>query len=743
MQAPAKNSACFLVEVEGVQDPLHVVRFDLVESISGLFELNADLACPNRDLDLATMLRKPALLTILGVHEGDTPRWVHGIVHGASQGRQDDRFGLYHVRVVPRVWPLLHRQDCRIFQDMSTSQIVEDVLKGAGVPKSGVRFALAQPSPVRGYCVQYRETDWDFVRRLLAEDGLYHCFEHSAEGHVLVIGDGTAAYGTIGGNAVVQFNDVESAADRDVVRRFRYTQQLTPGKFTVRDFNFATPDDTLEGQATAGAGDLEVYEFPGRYDEPALARRAAKLRLQAFQALQHRGEGESNCPRLLPGHIFELSSSSGALRDDVQRKYLLLSVRHHGEQPQALALSGTGLDSSYSNSFECIPADVPYRPAEWPLRPEMRGVQTAIVVGPGGEEVHTDEHGRVKVQFHWDRMGKRDENSSCWVRVSQMWAGQGWGAMWIPRIGHEVIVDFIEGDADRPIITGRVYHGNNQPPYPLPDKKTASTIKSDSSPGGGGSNELRFEDQKGSEEVFLHAQKDWTIAVENDKNQTVGHDETLSVGNDRKKSVVNNQSESIGVDKSVTVGSNHSEQIGVNMSIAVGANLDEQVGANATFTIGGNRSEMVTVASAETVGAAKALTIGAAYQVSVGGVMNETVGLAKAEEVGLAKMVVVGADSSLNVGGSHSVRAGANVSASAGANIIISAAQNMNLTSNKDLRVSVGKQAGVLVADKLTIEVGTAKVTISKNGDIAVNGKKLSIKASGEVVIKGSKVKLN
>ncbi|HEY0137512.1 MAG TPA: type VI secretion system tip protein TssI/VgrG, partial [Nannocystis sp.] len=590
---------------------------------------------------------------------------------------------------------------------------------------------------------QYRETDWDFVRRLLAEDGLYHYFEHTSSGHKLVIGDGTAAYGTIGGDAIVGFNDLEGAGDRDVVQRFRLTQQVTPGKFTVRDFNFATPDDTLEGQASAGAGDLEVYEFPGRYDAPALARRAAKLRLQAFQALQLRGEGESTCPRLLPGHTFELSSSTGALRDDVQRRYLVLSVRHHGGQPQVLGVSGAGQDSRYGNSFECIPADVVYRPAEWPLRPEMRGVQTAIVVGPAGEEVHTDEHGRVKVHFHWDRMGRRDENSSCWVRVSQMWAGQGYGSMWIPRIGHEVIVDFIEGDADRPIITGRVYHGNNPPPYPLPDKKTASTIKSDSSPGGGGSNELRFEDQKGGEEVFLHAQKDWTIAVENDKNQTVGHDETMNVGNDRTKSVGNNQSESIGVDKSIAVGSNHSEQIGANMSISIGANLEEQVGANATFTVGANRSETVAIASDESIGAAKTLTIGAAYQVSVGGVMNVSVGLAKAEEVGLARSVVVGADSSLSVGGGHSVNAGANVSTSAGANIMISAAQNMNLSANKDLRVSVGKRAGVVAGDKLTIEVGSATVTISKNGDISISGKKLSIKATGEVVIKGSKIKLN
>lgn len=743
MPSPTKNNACFLFEVEGVADMLHVVRFELTEAISGLFELELELGCANREVDLKGLLRKPALLTMLGVHEDDTPRHVHGIVHSASQGRQDERVSLYHIRVVPQVWPLLHRQDCRIFQDRSTRQIVEAVLKGAGLAGTAVRFALAETPPVRGYCVQYRETDWDFVRRLLAEDGMFHYFEHTADAHTLVVGDGTSAYAAIAGEATVTFNDEVAAADREAVRRFRFTEQLTPGKFTVRDFNFATPDDPLEGQASAGASDLEVYEFPGRYDAPGLAKRAARLRLQAYQALQRRGEGASGCPRLTPGHMFTLSSSGASLRDDLLSKYLVIGVRHRGAQPQALELGGVGLDSSYENEFECIPAEVPYRPAEWPRRPEMRGLQTAIVVGPAGEEVHTDEHGRVKVQFHWDRLGTRDENSSCWVRVSQLWAGQGWGAMWIPRIGHEVIVDFIEGDADRPIVTGRVYHGNNQPPYPLPDKKTASTIKSDSSPGGGGSNELRFEDQKGGEEVYLHAQKDWTIAVENDKNQTVGHDETLSVGNDRTKTVGNNQSESVGVDKSISVGSNHSEQIGSNMTITIGANLEESVGADATFTIGANRSETTAIASDETVGAAKTLTIGALYQVSVGAAMNESIGLAKMEEIGLEKTVMVGTDSSESVGRHHSTSAGGDISASAGGNVMIAAGKSMNITAKQDLKGAVGKSAALTVKDKLTITVGSATVTIKKNGDIMIEGKKLSITAKGEVVVKGSKIKLN
>jgi type VI secretion system secreted protein VgrG len=741
MAAPPKHQARFVFEIDGEADRLDVVRFTLRESISALFELDLDIATSNRELDLAALIRRPAQLTILGLHDEDVPRFVHGIIHSASQGRQDAYSSHYHLRIVPRVWPLLHRRDCRIFQARTTQQIVQEVLRGAGVANAAVRFNLAEALPTREYCVQYRESDWDFVRRLLEEDGLSHFFTHQDGDHTLVIADGPAAHPNITGAHEVLFNDADAVSDQDAVRSFRFTEQLGPGKATLRDFNFATPDDGLEAAASGTADDLEVYDYPGRHDSPALARRAAKLRLQALQATQRRGEGTSVCPRLTPGHTFALKEYAGALRLDLQQEYLVIRVVHTGEQAQAL--DGGAGGERYSNEFVCIPASVPYRPPLVTTRPEIRGVQTAIVVGPGGEEVHTDEHGRVKVQFHWDRRGKRDEGSSCWVRVSQAWAGQGYGSMWIPRIGHEVIVDFLEGDPDRPIITGRVYHGNNAPPYPLPDEKTRSTIKSDSSPGGGGSNELRFEDAKGREELYLHAQKDLTVATENDKNQTVGHDETLQVGHDRGLKIGHDQRETIGNDRTISVGANHGETIGASMTISVAAELAEQVGGSASFTVGGSKSETVAIASTETVGAVKALTIGAAYQVSVGAAMNESIGLAKMEEIGLSKLVMVGQDSAETVGGTRSINAGANVSASAAAHVMISAGQNMNLSAGKDLRASVGKSAGVVVADKLTIAVGSATVTIKKNGDITIQGGKLSIKASGQVTVKGSKIKLN
>jgi len=310
----------------------------------------------------------------------------------------------------------------------------------------------------------------------------------------------------------------------------------------------------------------------------------------------------------------------------LNQAYLITAVTQEGKQPQVLKEQASGEGTKYHSQVHSIPADVSYRPSRFTPKPMVEGPQTAIVVGPKGEEIYVDEHGRVKVQFHWDRLGNKDEKSSCWIRVSQAWAGQSWGGVFIPRIGQEVIVDFLEGDPDRPIITGRVYHGENAPPYYPPQNKTKSTIKSNSSPGGGGFNELRFEDLKGQEEVYFQAEKDWNLLTKNDKNQTVGHNETLAVGNNRDKQVGVNQSETIGANKTIQVGANHSEQIGGNMTLMVGQ----------------NKAETVAIASAETVGAMKALTVGAAYQVSVGAAMNTTVALSQSGQVGKVKTVMVG-----------------------------------------------------------------------------------------------------
>lgn len=451
--------------------------------------------------------------------------------------------------------------------------------------------------------------------------------------------------------------------------------------------------------------------------------------------------GTSSCRAFTSGYRFDLKDY---VRKDMNRAYLLTNVHHVATVGSTYTTTTVGKDeSAYTNSFTCIPHKVPFRPPQATPKPIIQGVQTAVVVGKAGEEIWTDNYGRVKVQFHWDREGKYDENSSCWTRVSQNWAGKQWGTMFLPRIGQEVIVEFIEGDPDRPIITGRVYNAEQMPPYPLPGEQTKSTIKSNSSKGGGGSNELRFEDKKGGEEIYLHGQKDWTIAIENDKNQTVGHDETLSVGNNRTKTVGVDQSETIGSNKTIQVGTNHTEAIGANKTMTVGGNHTETISGAEAITIG--------MASAHTIALARALSIGGAYQVTVGAAMNETIGAAKAEEIGAVKSVNVGGNSSENVGANKSVdaasniseKAGKDISMSAGKNFSASAGDNMSETAGKDVTIKAGKKMLLDAGDEITIQTGSARIQMKKNGDIVIEGKKISVTASGDIVMKGQKILQN
>ena len=312
--------------------------------------------------------------------------------------------------------------------------------------------------------------------------------------------------------------------DEDVITILEKHQEVTPSKYTLNDFNFKTPATDLKVEVTSQQAmapkELEIYDYPGEYEKRGGGERLSNLRMQEEEAQITKITGSSVCRMFTSGYRFVLKNYYRS--DMTDKPFVLTNVDHSADEEGSYQTGSEQSAFTYMNNFTCIPFDVPFRPLRTTPKPLVQGSQTAIVTGPAGEEIYTDEHGRVKVQFHWDREGKRDDKSSCWIRVSQLWAGAGWGAMYIPRIGQEVIVDFLEGDPDQPIIIGRVYHGTNKPPYGLPGEKTKSTIKSDSTLGGGGSNEFRFEDKKGSEEIYLHGQKDWTIAIENDKNQTVG-----------------------------------------------------------------------------------------------------------------------------------------------------------------------------------------------------------------------------
>jgi type VI secretion system secreted protein VgrG len=682
----------FTFSVEGISEPLRVLSFEGEEAISELFSFRLTLGAENAAIALESAIGQPAVLTM---KTADDARYLHGLVSRFEQAEAGKQLTVYHATLVPRAYRLTLRHDCRIFQDLTIPQIIESVLKSAGFLAFEYRLTLLRKYQPKEYSVQYRETDWAFIIRLMEEEGIFCFFEHTADGHTLVIGDAPFSTPAIAAPDAVPFNPATGLNPVEGVSLFRFAEEMRPGKVTMRDFNFSLPKLSLQVSAEAQRDkDLEIYDYPGEYTLPGEGTARAASRLEDWQVLRETGRGEGGCPRFASGHVFSLEEHQN---DAFNRKYLLVRVEHRGAEPVVGESQGTA-PPSYSNRFNVIPAETPFRPAERTPKPTMRGVQTAIVVGPSGEEIYTDEFGRVKVQFHWDRQGKFDEKSSCWIRVSQIWAGQAYGALYIPRIGHEVIVDFLEGDPDRPIIVGRVYHATNVTPYPLPGAKTKSTIKSDTSPGSGGSNELRFEDQKGEEEVYLHGQKDWTILIENDKNQVVGRDETLKVGKDRTKRVDANQSESIGINKSIDVGANHTEKIvgdeavtvGLRSVKKIGTTLDEEVGSDETRSVGGNQKEEIS----------------GNVDVSIG--QNAT--------------LAVKGDKTVNVESNHD----------------ISVKGDMSVAVTGTLTELVDDESTLDVANKIVLKSGLGVITVKKDGTVIIDCKDLKITATGEVKIEGT-----
>jgi len=585
----------FTLKIESLEDEIHVVGLRGVEQLSSPYRFDLELACENHEIDFASIVNQPALLVIDG---NDEPRYLQAMVNRFEQGDQGVRFTTYYATLVPRLWYLAHRHNCRIFQEMDVQQIIEQILKDAGFSSDDYRFELKPGYAKREYCVQYRESELNFISRLMEEEGICYFFEDTGDSHVLVMADAISAFKSIAGNDTVIFHTPTGMAKTEEhVYRYRYAEEVRPGAVRYRDYNFKKPDLNLQSEFEAEVDtNLEVYDYPGNYTVPELGKTRAQVRLEELQAVRKTGNGESDCVRLLPGFQFTLDEH---VRDQFNQKYLITEIRQTGRQPQVLGEGASTEGSSYANAFVCIPADVPYRPARITRKPVVDGAQTAIVVGPKGEEIYTDEHGRVKVQFHWDREGEANEKSSCWIRTSSAWAGAGWGAISIPRIGHEVIVDFLEGDPDRPIITGRVYHGTNRPPYALPDEKTKSTLKSNSSKGGKGFNEIRLEDKKGEEQIFVHAEKNQDIRVKNNAFEWIGNDRHLIVKNDQFEKVEANQHlttlgdrfQQVDGDENMKVSGDQLEAVAGSQHLSVSGDQMIKVTGNQNVSVTGNQNE--------------------------------------------------------------------------------------------------------------------------------------------------------
>ena len=546
-------------------DTFAVVDFELNEGLSRTFTLDLNLASSFDGLDAADVLDQSAELSIW--QDGQLQRRVRGIVRAFERGDTGHRRTRYTLQVVPAVWRLSLMHNSRIFQHRDSLTIIQTLLEERGIVDTS--FNVRQTPREREYCVQHRESDYDFLHRLAAEEGWHVRVDADSDTQPLVIADHHRDAPTL---TEAGYNATAGGASRQpCVYRFRFQAQVAVARATLKDYTFHNPAYALMHQHQSDVGetqrtDYEHYDYPGRFKADASGQPFTQTRLEALRNRARVAHGASNRADFTTGARFRLSDHG---HEPYNRDWLITAVSHTGTQPQALEEEGGSGPTTYNNTFEAIPGDQTWRP-DPPCRPVMDGPQMAMVTGPEGEEIHCDEHGRVKVRFPWDRYSLNDEHSSAWLRVSQGWAGGSYGFMALPRIGHEVIVSFLDGDPDQPIITGRTYHATNTPPYALPEHKTRTTLKTQTHKGEG-SNELRFEDEADQEQIYVHAQKDLDLLTENDRTEVIHHDSHLTVDNNRVSHIKANDHSTIDGEKREKVGGDYSFNVTGTLHLKAGS----------------------------------------------------------------------------------------------------------------------------------------------------------------------------
>lgn len=713
------------------------------------------------------------------------------------------RFFEYRISLRSWFWLLTKRINSRILQDKKVLAIFDAVVEDSPIK----RFKKTKADKVIGtheprrYSVQHQESDYNYLSRLLEDEGIYYWFDaHEAPGtmymadasdvaHKKLPVEGTMNYIPFGATEA-RFNEISWWID---------SRRLNTGKYASRDSDFKAVKKKLVADKgdpdTHELADLESFEFPGGYLRADDTDDAAKMRMEELAARRRvnwaitrwpdaavgrtftfhgHPMGEKDVDYLVAGCAFILTHPGyeglDANAGNVQRNGRVLQEMLeddpiNADWPDAMRdiLYGTPdliapMRGSGTFLLTLLPADTPFRPPRLTPRTTMPGPQSAIVVGPEGDEIHADDFGRVKVHFHWDRYDESNEKSTCWVRVSQPWAGKGWGGYFIPRIGQEVIVDFLNGDPDRPIIIGRVYNDDQPKPF---DSHTQSGFRTRSTPKGSAANcnEFRFDDKKGSEQVYLHAEKNQDIEVENDETHWVGHDRKKNIDHDETTEVKHDRTETVGNNETITIGVDRTEKVGSNETITIGVDRTETVGSNETITIGANRTE--TVGSNETIsiGSNRTITVGASETATVALQRTHTVGVNETITVGAAQEVTVGAAQAITVGANQTTNVGANCSLSVGANLSTDVGADESRTVGGGRTTSVGKDDGLTVAknlsisagDSISIVTGSASITMKKDGTIVIKGKditvegsgKINVKASSDIVMKGSKILQN
>jgi len=723
------------------------------EEMSKPFDYQIDLLSVKKDVNPDDILGKN--VTVKLALPDDSTRHFNGYVtRFVAGGRAYGRYRQYSAVVRPWLWFLTRTADCRIFQEMTVPDIVKKVF--ADEPLADFKFELTGSYKKWTYCVQYRETDFNFVSRLLEEEGIGYYFTHTDGHDTMVLTDSTGKHAATPGYETITYISPEQVVRPELehISSWDFTREIQPGVYVHDDYDLERPSVDLKTRKVLSRSyapsSYEVFDYPGHYLQKADGEQYAGVRIDEFGSQFETCQAVTNAKGICVGSLFTLEECS---REDQNREHLILAASYDMEFSDYEAMPA-GAGSGYRCSFVAMSSLQQFRPKRATPKPFVQGPQTAVVVGPAGDEIYTDKFGRVKVQFHWDRLGKKDQNSSCWIRVSQPWAGKGWGSVSTPRIGQEVIVDFLEGDPDQPIITGRVYNAENQPPFGFPAGAVLSGIKSNTHKGSG-NNELSMDDTAGKERVFIHGQYNMDTVIEHDQTSTIHNnrtdvvdvDDSETVSGNQKQHVVKNQTINIDVNRKETVGGTETITITGHRSETVNGGEDVTVNGARSHTVNGVQTTTISLAEAHTVGAGRAHTVGGAEAITVGAAQVVTVGAAQMINVGAIQATNVGAAQSTKVAGARSVSVGAaqTTKIAAAASMAIGAAESRSVgaarttTVADDDSLTVGKNLSVTAADSIVIKTGDASITMKKDGTILIKGKDITIEGSGAINVKASK----
>ena len=779
-------------------DELHFRELRGQENISQLFSLDVEMLSESESIDPKALLGRNATIEI--ETQGGGRRFIDGIVTRFGMQGQDHRHYAYKARLSPWLWLATRKSDFRIFQNQTVPDIIEQVL---GVYGHSLQKKLTRAYRSWDYCVQYNESDCDFVSRLMEHEGIYYHFAHAMGEHTLVLCDDIiASHSALPGGESIPFYPPEKAAagDQENIHAWQLEQEIKSGRHYSDDYDFKKPRADLTHMRRDPPGHAhdghETYEWPGGYTEYGDGEAYIRVRLKESLTGQSRVRGQSCHRALATGYTFSLCNYP---RGDQNQQYLITGLSYHlKENPRVSAITSVrGVPSAPSardgakeeGSFQryelqAQPTSLAYTPARTTPKPRTTGPQTAVVVGPAGQEIWTDEYGRIKVQFHWDRLGKKDQNSGCWIRVATQWAGTGFGVVSIPRIGMEVIVDFLNGDPDYPIVTGCVYNAANMPPWALPANATQSGIKTRSSKGGapgagmkngqGDANAIRFEDKAGQEQLWLHAQKDQLTEVENDEDKWVGNDrrktvdrdETSVIHRDRTETVGRNEkidvhgwrTEVVDLDETLTVHQNRTRTVDLDESIricknrtkTVDANGRDSIGRNWTLATGRMKSETVGIGYTQGTGLFKMVTVGCAYNLNVGAVLMSNVGVLRSDSVGMDWSRTVGRNRSAQIGNDEGLVVGHNRSSTIQNSDSTEVGQDQSVNVGNDHALRVGANSLVDAGGQLALAAGTTltvdgqQVIVTGTQSIRLQSGASSIEISAAMVeIKSPLVKIN